>query len=69
MKHVQKLMFASIKRCGNSCLCGDKLASIQGINEYNELQEEQYKCYKYKNYRFIEHSLKRMKEEYHKEVN
>ena len=33
------------------------------MNTINRYKEEQLQCYKYKNYRFIEYSLQRMKKE------
>jgi hypothetical protein len=76
---MNKVVLNQVKKCGVNCVCGDKILTIIGntnistitnekknkllMNTLETYKNEQLQCYKYKNFRFIEHSLQRMKRE------
>lgn len=68
---MNKLVLHQVIKCGANCLCGDKIQTIMNAKKDKHLMKttletyknKQLQCYKYKNFRFIEYSLQRMKKE------
>jgi len=67
---MNKVVLHQVIKCGANCVCGDKILTIINAKKDKHLMKtvetyknKQLQCYKYKNFRFIEHSLQRMKRE------